>query len=154
IDYDSFGRVLTDANPGFQPFGFAGGLYDAHTGLVRCGARDCDADVVRFTTRDPLAFGGGRPNLYPYAANDPVNLVDHTGLKPKSAGGGRFDKLKRLKELYDTARKWFGHGKNAVKLADDVHQVNDELEHGNGTLGQKGKEAIDNIWSICKTVLD
>src|SRR5690606_3863774 len=59
IDYDAFGRVLTDSNPGFQPFGFAGGLYDTDTGLVRFGARDYDPDVGRFTTRDPLAFGGG-----------------------------------------------------------------------------------------------
>jgi uncharacterized protein RhaS with RHS repeats len=42
IDYDEFGRVLTDTNPGFQPFGFAGGLYDRDTGLVRFGARDYD----------------------------------------------------------------------------------------------------------------
>jgi YD repeat-containing protein len=26
LDYDAFGRVLNDTNPGFQPFGFAGGL--------------------------------------------------------------------------------------------------------------------------------
>ena len=24
MDYDAFGRVLQDTNPGFQPFGFAG----------------------------------------------------------------------------------------------------------------------------------
>ncbi|MFN0085968.1 MAG: hypothetical protein ACKVX9_11330, partial [Blastocatellia bacterium] len=35
IDYDEFGVVLLDTNPGFQPFGFAGGLYDAHTKLTR-----------------------------------------------------------------------------------------------------------------------
>ncbi|MGB8330505.1 MAG: hypothetical protein WCE62_10290, partial [Polyangiales bacterium] len=33
MDYDAFGRVLQDTNPGFQPFGFAGGLYDDDTGL-------------------------------------------------------------------------------------------------------------------------
>jgi YD repeat-containing protein len=27
IDYSPFGRVINDTNPGFQPFGFAGGLY-------------------------------------------------------------------------------------------------------------------------------
>jgi YD repeat-containing protein len=40
IDYDEFGNVTADTNPGFQPFGFAGGLYDPDTGLVRFGARD------------------------------------------------------------------------------------------------------------------
>jgi hypothetical protein len=29
-----------DTAPGLQPFGFAGGLYDSDTGLVRFGARD------------------------------------------------------------------------------------------------------------------
>ena len=38
IEYDAFGRVLSDTNPGFQPFGFAGGLYDAATGLVHFSA--------------------------------------------------------------------------------------------------------------------
>jgi YD repeat-containing protein len=40
IDYDEFGRVTQNSNPGFQPFGFAGGLYDDQTGLLRFGARD------------------------------------------------------------------------------------------------------------------
>ncbi|MBK9608417.1 MAG: hypothetical protein IPO58_18975 [Betaproteobacteria bacterium] len=30
IDNDEFGRLLQDSNPGFQPFGFAGGLYDPY----------------------------------------------------------------------------------------------------------------------------
>jgi hypothetical protein len=29
VTVDEFGNVLADSNPGFQPFGFAGGLYDA-----------------------------------------------------------------------------------------------------------------------------
>jgi hypothetical protein len=36
IDYDSFGNIITDNNPSFTiPFGFAGGLHDRDTGLVR-----------------------------------------------------------------------------------------------------------------------
>ena len=80
IDYDEFGRVLSDSAPGFQPFGFAGGLYDRNTGLVRFGARDYDPEVGRFTAKDPLAFGGGDSNLYAYAQGDPINLADPTGL--------------------------------------------------------------------------
>ena len=34
------GNITSDTNPGFQPFGFAGGLYDTDTGLTRFGARD------------------------------------------------------------------------------------------------------------------
>jgi YD repeat-containing protein len=34
MDYDEWGRVIQDTNPGFQPFGYAGGLYDRDTGLV------------------------------------------------------------------------------------------------------------------------
>ncbi|HET8934091.1 MAG TPA: RHS repeat-associated core domain-containing protein [Polyangiales bacterium] len=47
-----FGVVLNDSNPGFQPFGFAGGLYDADTGLVRFGERDYDALTGRWTKKD------------------------------------------------------------------------------------------------------
>ena len=39
MDFGPFGERLQDSNPGFQPFGFAGGLYDPDTGLVRFGAR-------------------------------------------------------------------------------------------------------------------
>jgi RHS repeat-associated protein len=80
IEYDEFGRVLVDTNPGFQPFGFAGGLYDPDTGLVRFGARDYDAELGRWTTKDPIRFGGGDTNLYLYAAADPANLTDVNGL--------------------------------------------------------------------------
>ena len=65
----------------FQPFGFAGGLYDPDTGLVRFGARDYDAEIGRWTNRDPIGFGGGLSNLYEYVNNDPVNLIDVTGLQ-------------------------------------------------------------------------
>ncbi|HEX8618598.1 MAG TPA: IPT/TIG domain-containing protein, partial [Thermoanaerobaculia bacterium] len=59
IEYDEFGRVLSDSNPGFQPFGFAGGLHDRDTGLVHFGARDYDPQPGRWTAKDPIAFGGG-----------------------------------------------------------------------------------------------
>ena len=80
MDYDEFGRVITDTNPGFQPFGFAGGLYDRDTGLVRFGARDYDPEVGRWTAKDPILFAGGDTNLYGYTLNDPVNGVDPLGL--------------------------------------------------------------------------
>ena len=80
LDYDAFGNVLTDTNPGFQPFGFAGGLYDRDTGLVLLGLRDYDPATGRFTTQDPLGPAGLDPNLYRYVHGDPVNATDPNGL--------------------------------------------------------------------------
>ena len=79
LDYDAWGQVIRDTNPGFQPFGYAGGLMDAHTGLVRFGARDYDARTARWTTKDPIGFEGESPNLYAYVDGDPVNHIDPTG---------------------------------------------------------------------------
>lgn len=80
LDYDVFGNIVLDTNPGFQPFGFAGGLYDRDTQLTRFGARDYDAESGRWTAKDPIGFVGGDPNLYGYVFNDPINLVDPSGL--------------------------------------------------------------------------
>ncbi|HID99945.1 MAG TPA: hypothetical protein EYP59_06615, partial [Thiotrichaceae bacterium] len=80
IDYDEFGNVQLDTNPGFQPFGFAGGIYDTETGLVRFGARDYDPEVGRWTAKDPIDFDGGDANLYGYIWNDPINSADPSGL--------------------------------------------------------------------------
>jgi len=79
LDYDAFGDILQDTNPGFQPFGFAGGLYDQHTGLTRFGYRDYDAQIGRWTSKDPLFFRGRGTNLYAYVLNDPINFVDPLG---------------------------------------------------------------------------
>ncbi len=81
LHYDEFGRVLSDTNPGFQPFGFAGGHYDHQTGLVRFGARDYDAETGRWASKDPILFEGGDANVYNYVMNDPVNWIDPGGLK-------------------------------------------------------------------------
>ncbi|MGM0557012.1 MAG: RHS repeat-associated core domain-containing protein [Myxococcota bacterium] len=86
LRYDAFGRVLEDTNPGFQPFGYAGGLYDPATGLVRFGARDYDPDTGRWTASDPIGFAGGDGNLYAYVGANPVNLVDPSGLSEFAVG--------------------------------------------------------------------
>jgi RHS repeat-associated protein len=80
MNYDEFGNVLLNSHPGFQPFGFAGGIYDGHTSLVRFGARDYDSWSGRWTAKDPIDFEGGNANLYAYVSNDPINLIDPYGL--------------------------------------------------------------------------
>ncbi len=80
MEFDPYGQVLRDSNPGFQPFGFTGGLYDRDTGLVHLGHREYDARIGRWMTRDPLGLANGSTNAYAYVGGDPVNRVDPTGL--------------------------------------------------------------------------
>lgn len=63
-----------------MPFGFAGGLYDGDTKLVRFGARDYNPETGRWLNKDPIGFGGGQSNLYSYPT-DPINIIDPSGLK-------------------------------------------------------------------------
>jgi RHS repeat-associated protein len=79
IDYDRFGAVTNDTNPGFQPFGFAGGMYDPDIHLVRFGVRDYDPTTGRWTARDPILIASGDANFYAYAFSDPLNNVDPSG---------------------------------------------------------------------------
>jgi RHS repeat-associated protein len=81
MDYDEFGNVILDTNPGFQPFGFAGGIYDRDTKLTHFGAREYDAATGRWLSKDPIGFGGGF-NFYSYSINDPINLIDPNGHNP------------------------------------------------------------------------
>jgi RHS repeat-associated protein len=59
-------------------------LYDKDTGLVRFGARDDDAEIGRWSAKDPILFAGGDTNLYGYVLNDPINLIDTEGLQSLS----------------------------------------------------------------------
>ena len=79
MNYNEFGVVIKDTNPGFQPFGYAGGLYETSTGLVRFGARDYDPSMGRWTTKDPIRFDCGDLSLYGYVLGDPVNRIDPYG---------------------------------------------------------------------------
>jgi len=128
IEYDAYGRVMVDTNPGFQPFGFAGGLYVPDTALVRFGMRDYDAETGRWTTKDPLYFNGGATNLYLYSRGDPVNWVD---------SDGRFGRLVALgltivaESLYD--------------LHDRLTQESDEAMREASQAGYRDIKAVDAL---------
>ncbi len=76
---DDFGYLLHQ--PQYQPFGFAGGLFDVLSSTFRFGARDYSFLTNRWLTKDPIRFRGGL-NLYAYCNSDPVNCDDPSGLRP------------------------------------------------------------------------
>ena len=118
LEYDDFGNVTRDTAPGFQPFGFAGGLYDVDTGLVRFGARDYDPTIGRWTSKDPIGFGGGL-NMYAYCDNDPINNVDPDG----NVVSGHIGEQSRAMSvvsgwLAETAGREWNEGRYAVAVLD------------------------------------
>jgi len=161
LDYDAFGQVTQNSNPGFQPFGFAGGLFDEQTGLVRFGARDYDAATGSWTTRDPAFFQGGASNLYAYANADPVNALDPSGfytvaelqvVEDEDEGLTaseiqRFQqRLNRLKKFVcSVTSKVAIYSKRAMEILDVMH---DHHLLPKGIFGDGPTIAMKGLWHI------
>lgn len=118
VDHDPDGRVTTDTAPGLHPFGFAGGLHDPTTGLVRFGAREYDPGLARFTRRDPILFAGGSTNLHGYADGDPLNRTDPTGHSsipmPIDGDGGGSNVTAGNAKVYVCATDFLGVGEHGM----------------------------------------
>ena len=89
IVYGPFGQTVLETNPSVSHIaGWQGGLPDSVTGMVNDDHRwYILADAV-WASQDPLGLAGNI-NLTRFAANDPVNLSDPSGLIPR--GGGHHD---------------------------------------------------------------
>ena len=139
--FDEFGRVTLDTNPGFQPFGFAGGIYDPDLGLVRFGKRDYDPAVGRWTARDPIGIASGDTNFYAYVGNDPVNFVDPFGFEPWS--------FEKLKDAYQTKEALL-KGKNFHPTA--LRVINDPIRGGScavrlsNAFNKAGYDVLDDAF--------
>ena len=78
--YDAYGiKGATTGAFGDLPIGFAGGIEDPLTKLVRFTFRDYEPASGRWTARDPIGQAGG-PNTYEYVAGNPVDGRDPMGL--------------------------------------------------------------------------
>jgi RHS repeat-associated protein len=85
-----------------QPFGYTGEQRDGESGLVYLRARMYDPTIGRFLQRDPYPGGIGAPlslNRYSYVQNNPVNLIDPSGLDPLKVN-------KVLQERYENECFW------------------------------------------------
>ncbi len=84
--YDPYGQLTSQPRTAAlrtNAWRYAGGYYDVSTGLYKFGIRYYDPATGRWTQRDPV--GGSlletvKANPYVYAGDDPVNLVDPTGM--------------------------------------------------------------------------
>lgn len=142
MDYDSFGVVLGDTNPGFQPFGFAGGLYDDDTSLVHFGARDYDPETGRWLSRDPILFDGDDTNLYAYVGNDPINRIDPSGL------------AERQLPTFDEIRSDVKDAQKVVKEAKRLNQGKTPKATGDGEYKELTKNSEKTATESSESFLD
>ncbi len=78
--FDPYGVPLQGG--GGTPFGYTGEVWDAQTQLVFLRARYYNEATGRFIQRDPSRL---ERNLYAYAASNPVNRTDLSGLFSREA---------------------------------------------------------------------
>src|SRR5574341_1122704 len=136
VEYDSWGVKLYDTNPAFDlPVGFAGGIPDDTTGVVRFGFRDYEPGTGRWAAKDPIFFRGGQANLFQYVGNDPLNNVDPDGrcgiyilrfiagvyavYEAATAGREAYDTMV-LNNLIDSNLAWADKMINSI----DINEVN------------------------------
>lgn len=78
-EYDPYGRMTKMSGAKDASFGYAGYYVHAPSGLNLTWFRAYDPNLGRWLSRDPIEEMGGM-NLYGYVGNNPVNLIDSSGL--------------------------------------------------------------------------
>ena len=80
--YDPWGNSLGKTEAVSNPWQFAGGFYDATTGLYKFGTRYYSPSLGRWTQQDPVGGSVGKVgsgDAYVYADNAPVMTTDPSG---------------------------------------------------------------------------
>jgi RHS repeat-associated protein len=146
LEYDAFGVRTADSAPTFDlPIGFAGGLEDRATSLVRFGLRDYDPATGRWTARDPILQSGGL-NLYVYAGNRPVSHRDLSGLD--EGGPGFFQSVVNAVSEFFTSDA----GSTAVEVVGSLESDSPIVE-GAGTLSE-GLDKLETAEKVAETALE
>ncbi len=138
--FDAYGasKSLGDTNANAAPDPYAGfgsqwgGYTDSETGLVLMGHRYYDPQQGRFLTRDPLGLAGGM-NAYRYADNDPISLIDPSGLSPFS--------------------DWYWGGMGGLSNLADQGLMNGSVGNLGTVAGEHDSGCVSN-WELAKAGLN
>ncbi|HTM58457.1 MAG TPA: RHS repeat-associated core domain-containing protein, partial [Candidatus Udaeobacter sp.] len=148
IDYDAWGRVISDTSPGFLTLGYAGGICDQDTKLVRFGERDYDASAGRWTAKDPLNMEGNDANLFGYVGDDPQRYTDNAGTyrrptpddcdeKREQLAEKEADRIDRRAQLDPNTPTFAGHQRRLRQLDDEIEELKKYIQEHCEKRGKK-----------------
>lgn len=141
LDYLPGGRIARDTNSCFQPYGFAGGIWDAETGFTRFGVRNYDARTESWTTMDPILLDGRGTNFYMYSKGDPINFLDNGGMFPKNFEEVGFCLFGNYEQ------QMVNYGSNLKNVETELSRLSESLapkSSSNSCQPQSGNIAIEN----------
>jgi RHS repeat-associated protein len=117
--YTAFGELLAHTGTDPQPYAFTGEPYDPNVGFQYHRARWMDPRVGRFVRMDPFRGRHTAPpslHRYSYASQNPVTLIDPSGLDNEGHPEAEF-----IQEIYleDHPEQdvWFPRNGNAADMA-------------------------------------
>ena len=84
--YAPYGKQALTATKHPESKGWIGERLDDEIGLMYLHARYYDPMLGRFLSPDPIARPGQNLNRYTYGLNDPINMLDPSGLDPTCSG--------------------------------------------------------------------
>jgi RHS repeat-associated protein len=110
VEYIAFGEVLFEEHSSSfsSPYLFNGKELDRETNLSYYGARYLDMKTSLWLSVDPLAERYYKNSPYIYVSQNPINLIDPTGMSEETAGS---DPPKKgfFGRLWD---RWFGSSRS------------------------------------------
>jgi RHS repeat-associated protein len=171
--YLPFGETLAEQKSGgfSTQYRFNGKEQDQMTGLYNYGARFYDPIVSGWLSVDPLTEKYPGWSAYNYVMNNPVRLIDPTGMGPEggpgdppmpSAAGILYETyLNADKAVFNFMAKgleWAGFGKPGVNLRKEPvfneyggHIDNKIVERPEGTWGEAFRESVGDglaLWPM------
>ena len=124
LEYMAFGEVFVEehSNSLNNPFKFNGKELDGETGNYYYGARYYDPKLSTFISVDPLAEK--TMSAYGYCYNNPVNLVDPTGMEAVEG-----DPPSIFGSIWNSIRNWWSGDKKSDKKS-NKNQATIEIGQG------------------------
>ncbi len=120
-----FGETMAEQYPDSYyktPYKFNGKELDEETGLYYYGARYYDPRISIWLSVDPLFEEFPNWNPYNYTMQNPINLIDPTGMSAEGPGDGNKEPASWASRAWTEVKSWFGGKKTTVNV--------DPLEEG------------------------